>query len=243
MDYEKKYKEALALARSYYDKDSMNAFLDTIFQELRESEDERIREWLVDYFTEIGENWIHSEFTCKQIVAYLEKQKEQKHPDGCFTCDEYKKGYEAGRLNGFTAGYNKAMKEQKPAEWSEEDDQLIGFIFDLLNDLVWRKDFAMSKEECLERLKSISPVKQEWSEEDEATYNAFICEVVNEKMNPTVEQVKWLRDIRDRLKSLRSSWRPSEEQMEALERASTNEYLSAKQFDILVSLYEQLKAL
>jgi hypothetical protein len=43
------------------------------------------------------------------------EQKEQKHPDGCFTCDEYKKGYEAGRLNGITAGYNKAMKEQKPA--------------------------------------------------------------------------------------------------------------------------------
>jgi len=31
--------------------------------------------------------------------------------------------------------------------------------------------------------------------------------------------------------------------MEALKRASTNEYLSAKQFDILVSLYEQLKKL
>lgn len=39
------------------------------------------------------------------------------------------------------------------------------------------------------------------------------------------------------------NWKPSEEQMEALERASTNKYLSAKQFDILVSLYEQLKKL
>lgn len=39
------------------------------------------------------------------------------------------------------------------------------------------------------------------------------------------------------------SWKPSEEQMEALQRASTNEYLSAKQFDILVSLYKQLKKL
>jgi len=42
----------------------------------------------------------------------------------------------------------------KPAEWSEEDEQLIGFVFDLLTDLVWRKDWAMSKEECLERLES-----------------------------------------------------------------------------------------
>lgn len=34
-----------------------------------------------------------------------------------------------------------------------------------------------------------------------------------------------------------------EEQMDALERASTNKYLSAEQYDILVSLYEQLKKL
>jgi hypothetical protein len=39
------------------------------------------------------------------------------------------------------------------------------------------------------------------------------------------------------------SWKPSEEQMGALERASTNKYLSAEQYDILVSLYEQLKKL
>lgn len=52
MDYEKKYKEALALARSYYDKDSMNAFLDTIFPELRESEDERIRKEMIEAISE-----------------------------------------------------------------------------------------------------------------------------------------------------------------------------------------------
>ena len=38
-------------------------------------------------------------------------------------------------------------------------------------------------------------------------------------------------------------WKPNKEQLEALKRASTNEYLSAKQFDILVSLYKQLKKL
>ena len=56
-----------------------------------------------------------------------------------------------------------AMENANPS-WSEEDDQLIGFIFDLLNDLVWRKDWAMSKEECLERLKSLRPQSQ-WKPE------------------------------------------------------------------------------
>ena len=169
----------------------------------------------------------------------------------------------------------------KPVERSLEDDHIIGFVYDLLNEIEWKDDWAMSKEECLRLLSNYSPQKitgvtingepistenqsvdiplaewseedkkmlnhlidkiqenlnirmpdgysfgisndeketfsswlrclperfnlqpnQEWSEEDEAAYNAFICEVVNEKMNPTVEQVKWLRGICDRLKS------------------------------------------
>ena len=91
--------------------------------------------------------------------------------------------------------------------------------------------------------------KQEWSEEDEGYLkDALWC----------VEQAsKVARDESDMgacftakwwLKSLRPSWKPSEEQMEALRIASTNEYVSneyvsAEQFDILVSLYEQLKKL
>lgn len=55
------------------------------------------------------------------------KQKEQKHPNGCFTCDEYKKGYEEGRRNGFTAGYNKAMKEVEQKEQNGEDEECTDF--------------------------------------------------------------------------------------------------------------------
>ena len=49
--------------------------LETLIPELNENTDERIRKWLVGYFTRIGKSWIHREFTCKQIIAYLEKQK------------------------------------------------------------------------------------------------------------------------------------------------------------------------
>ena len=38
-------------------------------------------------------------------------------------------------------------------------------------------------------------------------------------------------------------WKPSVEQMEALRKASKNEYLTAEQYDILVSLYGDLKKL
>ena len=45
-----------------------------------ENEDERIREWLVNYFKAAGKSWIHRDMSPEQILAYLEKQKEQK-PD------------------------------------------------------------------------------------------------------------------------------------------------------------------
>lgn len=77
---EKQYRQALELARQYYGP-GQNEFLDTIFPELKESEDERIREELIGHCKDlvrmnqddkvmlsIYEPWL----------AWLEKQKEQK---------------------------------------------------------------------------------------------------------------------------------------------------------------------
>lgn len=92
----------------------------TLIPELAESEDERVRKALIDGIRQIR---CKNGVTQEQMLAWLEKQKEQKHPDGCFTCDEYKKGYEEGRRNGFTAGYNKAMKEVEQKEQKPVDEQ------------------------------------------------------------------------------------------------------------------------
>jgi hypothetical protein len=75
----------------------------------------------------------------------------------------------------------------------------------------------------------------EWSDEDKAMLKVAIAVLRRYSHD----------DVADWLKSLRPQphWKPSEEQMEALERASTNEYLSARQYDILVSLYEKLTKL
>lgn len=81
MDYEKKYKEALALAHSYYDKDSMNAFLDTIFPELKENEDEKIRKALV-WHLKADVDFVSNGVTKAECLAYLDKQKAQKQEWG-----------------------------------------------------------------------------------------------------------------------------------------------------------------
>jgi len=64
---DEKYKAALDLAKSYYPD---NPFLDTIFPELAESEDERVRQWIREHINHDGTNMFD------KAVAWLEKQKE-----------------------------------------------------------------------------------------------------------------------------------------------------------------------
>ena len=199
MDYKQKYEEALRLAKSYYDTSDggANQFLDTLFPELRESEDERIRKTLIEELSAcntVGELKFRLPApTREECIAWLEKQKEPKPVDE----EELSKFCEAN----FNAGKRVVLNNPeeyglpKPAGWSEEDDQLIGFIFDLLNDLFWRKDWAMSKEECLERLKSLRP---SWkpSEDEERLINtsiSFLKDFADKGYENAVECIDWLK--------------------------------------------------
>jgi len=56
-------------------------------------------------------------------------------------------------------------KEQEPDTRDADDLQLLGFIYDLLNEIKWKDSWAMSKEECLRRLNDYRPQKPaEWDE-------------------------------------------------------------------------------
>ena len=136
MDYEKAYKEALELARSYYDENT-NQFLDTIFPELRESEDERIRKWLVDYFGSIKETvWIHRDITCEQILEWLEKQKEPENTSAS---------------TRIPSCWEVEQKEQKPAEWSEKDKKILDDVSHILIGLNY-KQIAKGYKQAVEKL-------------------------------------------------------------------------------------------
>jgi flagellar biosynthesis/type III secretory pathway protein FliH len=92
-----KYEEALKLARVYYSEDC-NQFLDTIFPELSESEDERIRKSIADCVSCFGEDsdiFNKHKVTKVQVLAYLKKQKDAI-TDVTMT-EAYKMGLEAGR--------------------------------------------------------------------------------------------------------------------------------------------------
>ena len=84
MDYEKKYKDALSRAKELCDVADMFTItihdIITIFPELQESEDERIRKEIIDFL-----GLPHPQFVGKRDhekwIAWLEKQGEQKSVD------------------------------------------------------------------------------------------------------------------------------------------------------------------
>ena len=189
--------------------------------QLAKSEDDRIRKALIDALKTsktVGElKFVLPEPTREECIAYLEKQKEQKHSNGCFTCDEYKKGYEEGRRNGFTAGYNKAMKQQKPVEWSEEDEEIFNNIIEKakgghwieVNEITW----------LINRFKSLRP-----------QYHGDVTMTEAYKMGLEAGKV--------------SSWKPSEHQMTILK--AVKEYVgvgSGYWGEALGSLIEDLEKL
>lgn len=191
--YEKLYNEALERARANYKADKEMGFLENcdmlelIFPELRESEDERIRRTLVEYFgPKVQLDFVRG-IPIQKIRDWLEKQKDQK---------------ELPLMGGDTDSY-----------------------FD---------DLRMTTKPLTSR---------EWFDEG-----------MKYAQRLQKEQIEWLMN---RLKSLRTdtfqngnsrpktsdNWKPSEEQMRALNKVVNGEVLLTTQHESLESLYEQLKKL
>ena len=199
----KAYDEALERAKKMMDSKRKvvveKQALETIFPELAESEDERIRRWLCDYFSSIDKAWIHKDITCIDILRWLEKQK-----------------------------------EQKPAEWSEEDEKKMIFLERLIEHNVpdgqygWvdgRKGGFVTKSEAISMLKSLRP-----------RYHGDVTMTEAYKMGLEAGKA--------------SSWKPSEEQMEAFKKYIEEFHARAEaavggwnNFDVMIRLYEQLKKL
>jgi hypothetical protein len=83
MDYEKAYKEALERAKvaqeTYFNLGNITAktVIETIFPELRESEDDRIRKLLIEWvkeFKKLNPTNVDHNAECSEAIAWLEKQ-------------------------------------------------------------------------------------------------------------------------------------------------------------------------
>lgn len=118
-------------------------------QEIKEQENEgeRIRQLILG---KMETSRKYSNFWSDEEVTWVEKQKkpentsastmipscweeEQQKQKPCLICEEYDKGYKQGYTEGCTAGYNKAMKEQKVLpgfdDWTPEENLPAGFYY------------------------------------------------------------------------------------------------------------------
>ena len=127
MDYEKKYKEALEKARQLCLYPTTKPFisdLKNLFPELAESEDEKIRESLLEYLHTLPNHYSHDGVCAPEWIAWLEKQGEQEQlyiRFGEIPTDEKSKIYqgeiEVGTENGVSV---------YPAFKTDEGDIVLG---------------------------------------------------------------------------------------------------------------------
>ena len=123
------YKEALNRAKELHESGNAltKAQMEIVFPELNESEDEKIRTRLIALVEAFGQGSYKNE-----MLAYLERQKEPLAPEEKMNHPLYLEGFDVGKKVG------EVLKEQKPAEWSEEEKGiLIECISVLQNSSHW----------------------------------------------------------------------------------------------------------
>ena len=229
----KAYDEALEKTRIYRDNARIAedygavARYENIFPELRESEDERIRNGLVKLLTVAGEAYVVNSTGIEKssYLAYLKKQKDHFRDD------------------------TKMVEKQ---DYSGLNDLERSIHRGFLSAGVENVPVAIIKETANECKRIANEnANAEWGEEDERIlYNviAYVGYAAGErgvKDDDFKEANEWLRNLRSH-----PSWKPSEEQMRCLcevvdeairkHNESVSGYRPAR---VLKSLYEQLQKL
>ena len=138
---------------------------------------------------------------------------------------------------------------QPKEEWSKEDEEIFNNIIEKAKGGYWIQMDEIAW--LIARFKSLrSQPKPEWSEEDEERLKAICTYLQDYPRLAKINDVKRFNEYCDWLKSLRPSWKPSKEQMEAFKKYIEEFEARAEaavggwnNFDVMIRLYEQLKKL
>ena len=287
----KAYDEALNIAKETYETQPMyRAWLEKMFPELRESEDEKMMKNIRLAILSVEDAfWRTHGLTAKEAISYLEKQKnafengrqfgimqEQARQELGWTDEKQKEQKPIGTdfrtavknlmnlhkiKNEFTEeDYDFQAKEllelveQKPAELTSLATLLSNYLkndFEYFatkkwDEKKWNEVMNIQASELLRTAKNELEKEQttEWSEEDESFLDS-IEEAIHSyyDLNHAPQYDYWLEE---KLKSLRPSWKPSEEEMDALKTVLEHEAErigSSKELEKANAFYEQLKKL
>ena len=213
MDYEQKYKEALAWVESIYPElnheHQMEA--EAFFSELAKSEDERIRKVLIDYFNrykeqeECGINTFYG-IPTDNILAWLEKQGQKPANK---VEPKFKVKYAGSEYNVLevkdTAGVTYYGIEDEPNH--------IDYVQAKNCERVGGYSIKESRSPFPTKPAKFSEQKPTWSEEDEEIVNGIINDIQERLEDYPTEQlaeiyfkeIKWLKFLKQR-----ETWKPSE---------------------------------
>lgn len=225
-----------------------------IFPELKESEDERIMENIIAtihlYYGEPLED------EAKEMVAWLEKQGGHANFINKIQIGDKVTRNEDGVLVNLSqlkrvAKRDEKQGEQKPAEWSEEDEEIYRKCICAMRASACgfpeEEKFVEQVDNWLKSLKDrVQPKPMKGlSEEDESIVTELIG-IFESAIDGGHVSFPY-RLIKDYIRVLKSclsqnTWKPSDEQMEALESATENCAYSEYQ-GCLRELIEQLKKL
>ena len=259
VDYKKLYEDALERAKAYHRNElsgTRQEMTEYIFPELAESDDERIRKSLIDFFGEQCDMSDVNGVYAYEVVAWLEKQKEQKPVDE----EELSKFCEAN----FNAGKRVVLNNpeeyglQKPAEWSypygknETVDQLIAIAecLEMDGDCLFN---GYKGKDCGKFLRELARRESEnkhaeWSEEDKKALDILSAVISYNLQNiPTSNKID--RDNLLTLKrwkdGLRPQCKPTEDQLQLLKNAEHILYVDGKHVysNAVHEAYEYLKNL
>ena len=273
IDYKEKYEQALERARQFFEKPYLEdsaGIVGYIFPELKESEDERIRKALKEYFINSFQNngvaailGVH----IKDILSWLEKQSDKdkfiEKELGCIKgyrenaikrLEELEKqGKQKSEEEEVDNLHNYLYGEQKPTEWKQENvEELSEFENAMMH--IGGSFFGQhaglnpnNTNAIKEQAEYLLELAQNpaWSEEDERMYQSIMDDTVQENQLDD-KQTEWLRDIKERnFAQPQSQWKPSDEQIEALDFAADcivpDEFCFKRK--VLKELLEQLKKL
>jgi len=217
MDYKEKYVQALERARQFSEKPYLEdsaGIVEYIFPELSESKDERIRKRLAEYFegyydrfaTDRNHVNVHWEgLEVKEILAWLEKQGEQKPAD--------KKELKKIVVPIFNIGDIIAKKHN-----SDINDFGSFTITDIADGKYWYNDRIICDVTKQDEWELYEPVRQnpaELSEDDETYLDHVFTAIKAYYSDDKGHENPWREELLSWLKSLRpkSQWKPSDEQI------------------------------
>lgn len=263
---EKAYKDSLLRAKTILNGPFKNQCYDAIIQifpELKESQDDGIRETMIQYFTELKKYGYST--TCiseDDCIAYLEKQKEPYYSPLCNTVKDKIREYIGNHFIADTVvktdmksivkameeGVRLGKEEQKPLLTEETELNSLAFLEQMGYTCIPPGKEQKPAEVTPNQFDGITYEMQgystdkspEWSEEDKIMLNSIIWHVRNSVNNGDITYSAG--QLEDWLKSLRPQphWKPSEEQMRAVFDASER---NDKLGSVLRNLYDELKKL